>query len=139
MKTEKFSVTGMTCAACQANVTRQVQRIPGVEDVNVNLLSNQMMVSFREDETGEDTIIHAVEEIGYGAAPLQKAAEETGKTSGFRSEWDRRQRLAEEEQKNMKHRLVWSILLLIPLMYIAMGGMIGLPVPGFLQGMENAP
>lgn len=139
MKTEKFSVTGMTCAACQANVTRQVQRIPGVEDVNVSLLSNQMTVSFREDETGEDTIIHAVEEIGYGAAPLQKAAEETGKTNGFRSEWDRRQRLAEEEQKNMKHRLVWSILLLIPLMYIAMGGMIGLPVPGFLQGMENAP
>ena len=96
MKTEKFSVTGMTCAACQANVTRQVQRIPGVEDVNVSLLSNQMTVSFREDETGEDTIIHAVEEIGYGAAPLQKAAEETGKTNGFRSEWDRRQRLAEE-------------------------------------------
>ncbi|HIW15249.1 MAG TPA: heavy metal translocating P-type ATPase [Firmicutes bacterium] len=139
MKTEKFSVTGMTCAACQANVTRQVQRVPGVKEVNVSLLSNQMTVSFQEDETGEDTIIHAVEEIGYGAAPLQKAAEEKGKTNGFRSEWDRRQRLAEEEQKNMKHRLLWSVILLIPLMYIAMGAMIGLPVPGFLQGMENAP
>ena len=80
----------MTCAACQANVTRQVQRIPGVKEVNVSLLSNQMTVSFQEDETGEDTIIHAVEEIGYGAAPLQKAAKEKGETSGFRSEWDRR-------------------------------------------------
>ena len=53
MKTEKFSVTGMTCAACQANVTRQVQRVPGVKEVNVSLLSNQMTVSFQEDETGK--------------------------------------------------------------------------------------
>ena len=134
MKTEKYNVTGMTCAACQANVTRCVQKLEGVEDVNVSLLANQMTVSYDEEKVHPEEIIAAVQKIGYGAAlPQQTEAKE----SGFRSEWQARKDRAEESRKSMKHRLVTSVILLIPLMYVAMGPMINLPVPSFLTGTEN--
>ncbi|HIS69107.1 MAG TPA: heavy metal translocating P-type ATPase [Candidatus Gallacutalibacter stercoravium] len=134
MKTEKYQVTGMTCAACQANVTRCVQKLEGVADVNVSLLANQMTVSYDEEKLGADQICSAVAGIGYGAAPLEQKKEAQG---GFRSEWQNRKQQTEENQKSMKHRLVASIVLLIPLMYIAMGHMLHLPVPSFLTGTEN--
>jgi cystathionine beta-lyase family protein involved in aluminum resistance len=59
--TEKFVITGMTCAACQANVTRCVSKLEGVEEVNVSLLANQMTVSYDESKVGEEDIIQAVE------------------------------------------------------------------------------
>ncbi|MFR7485452.1 MAG: heavy-metal-associated domain-containing protein, partial [Acutalibacter sp.] len=71
MKTEKYNVTGMTCAACQANVTRCVSKLEGVEEVNVSLLANQMTVSYDESKVGEEDIIQAVEKIGYGASSLE--------------------------------------------------------------------
>ncbi len=136
MKTEKYNVTGMTCAACQANVTRCVSKLDGVEEVNVSLLANQMTVSYDETKTGAAQIEEAVREIGYGASPLnQTAVKEQG---GFRSEWKSRQDQALENQQGMKRRLISSIILLVPLMYIAMGPMMGLPAPSFLVGMENA-
>ena len=70
MKTEKYNVTGMTCAACQANVTRCVSKLEGVEDVNVSLLANQMTVSYDETKLQPDTIVQAVEQVGYGASSL---------------------------------------------------------------------
>ena len=133
MKTEKYNVTGMTCAACQANVTRCVQKLDGVEDVNVSLLANQMTVTYDESALDPQSIIGAVREIGYGASSLEHQAR--AKEGGFRSEWQMRKEQAEESQKSMKHRLVASIILLIPLMYIAMGGMMILPMPSFLVGM----
>ena len=137
MKTEKYNVTGMTCAACQANVTRCVSKLEGVEDVNVSLLANQMTVSYDETKLQPDTIVQAVEKIGYGASSLeqQPAALEKG---GFRSEWMARQDQAIAHQKEMKQRLVFSIVLLVPLMYIAMGPMMGLPAPWFFVGEENS-
>ncbi len=136
MKTEKYSVTGMTCAACQANVTRCVSKLDGVEDVNVSLLANQMTVSYDETKTGTDQIEAAVREIGYGASSLERSA--VSEKGGFRSEWQNRQNQALENQQGMKRRLISSIILLIPLMYIAMGPMMGLPAPSFLVGTENA-
>ena len=136
MKTEKFSVTGMTCAACEANVTRSVKKLNGVSEVAVSLLANQMRVTYDENALGEAEIIRAVTEAGYGAARIGQ--EKTPEKGGFRSEWKRRQDAAEEERRGMKRRLTLSIILLIPLMYVAMGGMMGLPVPAFLNGMENA-
>ena len=65
MKKEKYNVTGMTCAACQANVTRCVQKLEGVEDVNVSLLANQMTVDYDETKLDSGAIVHAVEGIGY--------------------------------------------------------------------------
>ena len=137
MKTEKYNVTGMTCAACQANVTRCVSKLEGVEDVNVSLLANQMTVSYDETKLQPDTIVQAVEKVGYGASSLeqQPAALEKG---GFRSEWMARQDQAIAHQKEMKQRLIFSIVLLVPLMYIAMGPMMGLPAPWFFVGEENS-
>lgn len=135
MKYEKYHVTGMTCAACQANVTRCVRKLEGVDDVDVSLLANQMTVSYDETKLDSSDIIHAVQEIGYGAES-QEATEDKGK-SGFRSQWEKRQEDARKEQNSMKIRLQFSILFLIPLMYVAMGSMIGLPVPAVFTGMEN--
>lgn len=137
MKTEKYNVTGMTCAACQANVARCVQKLDGVSDVNVSLLANQMTVSYDENQVTPDVIVHAVEQIGYGAS---SAEQKNGSQNqqGFRSEWQDRQNRALEDQKKMKHRLISSICLLIPLMYIAMGSMWSLPMPWFFVGEENA-
>lgn len=139
MKTEKFSVNGMTCAACEANVTRSVKKLKGVSDVSVSLLANQMHVTFDENAIGTAEIIRAVVDAGYGAARINEAQAKTeGGEGGFRSEWNRRQEETEKEQAGMKRRLTRSILLLIPLMYVAMGGMLGLPLPNFLIGTENA-
>ena len=136
MKKEKYNVTGMTCAACQANVTRCVQKLDGVEKVNVNLLSGQMTVDYDETKLDSAAIAQAVEGIGYGASPADAVPDAKG--GGFRIEWEGRQRRAQEERRSMKVRLISSVILLVPLMYVAMGPMIGLPVPGILTGMENA-
>ena len=141
MKKEKYNVTGMTCAACQANVTRCVSRLPGVSEVNVSLLANSMTVSYDETAVTENDIVQAVTKIGYGASPARPSAEggaQAGKEQGsFGREWQDRKDRTLQNQRAMKTRLVSSILILIPLMYIAMGHMIGLPVPGIFVGTEN--
>lgn len=137
MKTEKFQVTGMTCAACQANVTKCVAKLPGVEQVDVSLLANSMTVTYDDGALSEDAIVGAVEDIGYGAEPASPAAGKPGENS-FRGQWQKRQELADREQRAMKTRLIASLCILVPLMYVAMGAMLGLPVPFFLQGEENA-
>ena len=135
MKNEKFHITGMTCAACQANITRNVGKLDGVEEVNVSLLANQMTVAYDEEKIDEQAIIHAVTEIGYGASGTGTEAQ---KDSGFGKEWQNRREMTEENQKEMQRRLITSVARLIPLMYVAMGPMMSLPVPGFLVGMENS-
>ena len=137
MKTEKYNVTGMTCAACQANVTKCVTKLVGVEEVNVSLLANQMTVSYDESQVNPGDIIQAVEKIGYGASSAEQP-ESAQNQGGFRSQWQERQDRAMEDQRQMKHRLIASIVLLVPLMYIAMGHMMGLPVPWFFVGEENS-
>lgn len=128
---KQFEVTGMTCASCQANVERAVQKIPGVEKVEVSLLSNSMKVDFDEVMTDSSQICAAVDAIGYGAIPKDQVS--ASSKNSVKEEWDRRQKRMEEEQSGMKHRLLYSLLLLIPLMVISMGPMMGLP---FWQGME---
>lgn len=128
---KQFDVTGMTCASCQANVERAVQKIPGVEKVEVSLLSNSMKVDFNEAMTDSSQICTAVDAIGYGATPKDQVS--ASSKNSVQEEWDRRQKRMEEEQTEMKHRLLYSLLLLVPLMIVSMGPMMGLP---FWQGME---
>ena len=78
MKTQKFNVTGMTCAACQANVTRRVQKLEGVKDVDVNLLSGRMTVEYDESTLTAPAICAAVQEIGYGASDAEAPAQAAG-------------------------------------------------------------
>ena len=103
MKTEKYNVTGMTCAACQANVTRCVSKLPGVSEVNVSLLANNMTVSYDETAVTESDIVQAVSKIGYGASPVERAdAQGTAKgKSGFSKEWQDRQDRTLQNQKAM--------------------------------------
>ena len=85
---EKFDVTGMTCAACQANVTRVVSKLDGVSHCDVSLLSNSMKVEFDQDRVNEQTICEAVKQIGYGASVH-------GQKSAVRKEWQDRQNRVE--------------------------------------------
>ena len=127
---QKFDVTGMSCSACSAHVEKAVSRVPGVNQVQVNLLQNSMVVEYEDEATDAAAIIHAVEDAGYGASV--KDAHEPAK----KAENDLQKRTAEEAKK-MKHRLGWSIVFLIVLMYISMGHMLGWPLPGILLGHEN--
>lgn len=134
MKTEKFQVTGMTCASCQAHVTKGVQKVSGVQEVNVSLLANQMTVTYDETIVDSQAIIDAVVNVGYGASSMQQ--EQQG--NEFRNEWERRQEQTGKEQKAMRFRLTASAVLLVPLLYLAMGHMLSLPMPDILCGTENA-
>ena len=127
---QKFDVTGMSCSACSAHVEKAVSRVPGVDQVQVNLLQNSMVVEYEDEATDAAAIIHAVEDAGYGASV--KDAHEPAK----KAENDLQKRTSEEAKK-MKHRLGWSIVFLIVLMYISMGHMLGWPLPGILLGHEN--
>ena len=128
---QKFIVTGMTCSACSAHVDKAVRKLAGVSEVNVNLLSGTMTVDWQGDLTADD-IIAAVVKSGYGASLPQ-----TGPSSS-----EVRARPAahamEEDLKNMRLRLIWSLVFLIPLFYLSMGHMMGWPIPAFFHGTENA-
>lgn len=123
---KKFQVTGMSCSACVAHVEKAVKGLDGVKECQVNLLSNSMTVSYDENQLKESTIIEAVEKVGYGASIFAEKKEvkkeETGK----------------QEEDQMKERFIVSLIFLIPLFYISMGHMMGLPIPGWLVGTENA-
>ncbi|MBP3493175.1 MAG: heavy metal translocating P-type ATPase [Oscillospiraceae bacterium] len=119
MTKQTFQVTGMTCSACSAHVEKAVCKLQGVDAAPVNLMLGSMTVSYDENETNADAIIAAVIGAGYGA----QRAEETdrGKVNTQHN----------EALSRMKKRLVWSLVCLVPLFYLAMGHMMGLPVPHF--------
>lgn len=129
---KKYQVTGMTCAACQANVTKTISKLDGVNAVDVNLLSGTMKVSYDENRVTELTMAKAIQDIGYGMV-----IETSSQKSSFKSEWDKRKEQSEVEWKQMKQRLITSIILLVPLMYICMGPMMGLPSLPIFEGEEH--
>ncbi len=129
---QKFNVTGMTCSACSAHVDKAVRKVPGVSEVNVNLLSNSMTVEYDPDKTSPQAIEAAVAEAGYGASCPLPAAK-----GGARAAAPAADPMA-EELKSMKRRLIVSFVFLIPLFYIAMGHMMGWPLPAFFHQPSNA-
>ena len=141
MKTEKFTVGGMTCAACQANVTKCASKIDGVCDVNVNLLAGSMTVSYDEARVDSRTICEAVCSIGYETRSAESVAEQGygQKKSKLADEWNKRTEAAAKARGALLLRLVSSLVLLVPLMYIAMGKMIGLPMPAVFGETRFAP
>ena len=128
---QKFNVTGMTCSACSAHVDKAVRKVPGVSEVNVNLLSNSMTVEYDPDKTTPQAIEAAVAEAGYGASCPLPAAK-----GGARAAAPAADPMA-EELKSMKRRLIVSFVFLIPLFYIAMGPMMGWPLPAFFHDMRT--
>lgn len=121
----KFNVTGMTCAACSARVEKVTKSVAGVENAEVNLLGGTMMVEAGSEEV-TPLIIKAVSDAGYGAslAGEKKPAEEKASS--------------DTGLKEMKKRIVGSAIFLVILMYFTMGHMVGLPMPHWYHGQENA-
>ena len=114
-----FQVTGMSCAACANHVEKAVGKLDGVEAVGVNLMLGSMSVTYNEKAVTDDAIMAAVAAAGYGA---QRGSDtERGKA---KSQQDR-------ALLAMRRRLIWSVVLLVPLFYLAMGHMLSLPVPSF--------
>ena len=118
--TEKFVVTGMTCAACAAHVEKAASSLDGVDSAAVNLMLGTLVCSYDADRVSPQAIISAVEAAGYGAAPADDAKRDI-------------RREQEESARAMGRRLLWSVVCLVPLFYLSMGHMMGLPVPGFMH------
>ena len=117
--TEKFVITGMTCAACAAHVEKAASSVPGVHNASVNLMLGSLVCD-RDEGVDPSAIVAAVTAAGYGAAPESEA---------------RRDLHAEQDAavKAMGRRLLWSVVCLVPLFYLSMGHMMGLPVPMFMH------
>ncbi len=124
---EKYTVTGMSCAACQARVEKAVSSLPGVKACNVNLLTNSMGV---EGDVQSSEIINAVEKAGYGASLMASSSNSTvGAANGIDIK-AQEEALKDKETPALKKRLILSIGFLVVLMYISMGHMMfGFPVP----------
>ena len=121
---QKFSVTGMTCAACSAHVEKAVKGLAGVQEVQVNLLGNSMSVTYNEPLTSQQ-ICEAVAKAGYGATVMGETAAPTPAP-------------VSDAQKSLKVRFVSSLVFLLPLFYLSMGHMMGWPIPHFFHGTQNA-
>lgn len=133
MTKTKFDIQGMTCSSCSSHVERAVKKLEGVKSVNVNLLSNNMVVDYDENLINDNKVIEAVIDAGYGASTyVEKEKTKTKKQEDKK----------EDTIKSMKNRLIISICFLVPLMYIAMNHMLyewfGLPILKFFHGNENA-
>lgn len=117
---EKFKVTGMTCSACSSRVEKTVSKLEGTDQVSVNLLTGTMQVSYDDNLIDDGKIIEAVEKAGYGASLDSGDAPSTN----GKAEAEEASKAAFDEAKQMKHRLIWSVVLLVPLMYVSMGHML---------------
>lgn len=131
LQKEQFDITGMTCSACSARVEKSVSKLPGIQEVAVNLLKNSMVASYDETVLSADEIVKAVEKAGYGAFPQASGkSKKTEKNVGDDT--------AKIEYQKMKKRLVISLVFGGLLFYISMGHMMGWPLPPILTGMKNA-
>ena len=144
LKKEKFKVTGMSCSACSSRVEKVTGKLDGVKTVSVNLLTGTMQVEFDETVTDEEKIVKAVEGAGYGAYPDEarggygeqpgggnQCGEACATAKGAAARGDgaggaggSASKDALDETAQMKKRLIWSVVLLIPLMTVSMGPML---------------
>ena len=126
----KYIVTGMSCAACSARVEKAVGAVPGVASCAVSLLTSSMRV---EGEAASEDIVRAVESAGYGARPTDAVPASPSGPAG------REDPLEDAETPRLRRRLIWSLLLLMPLLYMSMGHMLwDWPLPGFFDDNHTA-
>ncbi len=128
---KQYTVTGMSCAACSSRVEKAVSKVPGVTACSVSLLTNSMGV---EGEVPPETVIHAVEDAGYGASLKGQ-----GTAAQAQSASEAEDALKDRETPVLKHRLIASLGFLAVLMYMSMGHMMwGWPLPHFMDGNHVA-
>ncbi|MFX4266685.1 heavy metal translocating P-type ATPase [Aliarcobacter butzleri] len=130
MKSQKFDIKGMTCSACSTAVDRNVKKLEGINEVNVNLLNNSMIVKYDENILNNEIIIKKVQDAGYEAF-LVENGKKTQKNST-------EENLAKIETNELKNRLIISFIFAIPLFYISMGHMLNWYLPHLFHGYSNA-
>ena len=131
----QFDITGMACAACSARVEKAVSAVKGVTTCSVNLLTNSMGI---EGTATDETIIATVEAAGYGASP-KNTPQQNQTTNNADSVSTNDEPLKDKETPALVKRLIFSIIFLLPLMYLSMGhSMWNWPLPTFLQGNNFA-
>ena len=132
MKKVKFDIQGMTCSSCSAHVEKTVCKLEGTRNVSVNLLSNSMMVEYDEKQLNNAVIIKSVIDAGYSANVSGIEAKTKNKIQFDKD--------SDDTIKSMKTRLIWSVIFLIPLMYVAMHHMLPTPevIKNIFHGTENA-
>ncbi len=118
MSKSNLTITGMSCAVCAGNVEKSVLELGGVVSASVNLASSKLSVEFDEKIVSIENIIEAIEDAGYGA-----------NTDSFEKNYVDRQKTSETIFK----KFIISLIFTVPLFYISMGHMIGLPLPGFIN------
>ncbi|MGD9910552.1 MAG: cation transporter, partial [Candidatus Izemoplasmatales bacterium] len=123
---QKFNVKGMTCAVCQATIEKDVQKMEGVNKVSVSLLTNTMLVDFDTVINNPNKIIKQVKKSGYSASVLTNTEDSNPN------------QLMQEEMHEMARRVLISFIFFVPLIYLSMGPMIGLPIPSFLVGNSHS-
>lgn len=129
MKKELLDITGMSCSACSSRIEKVVSKMQGVEQISVNLLTNNAHISFDESVVDEAAIIARIEKLGFGAA-FHTQATSTAPSS-------KPQDTAAQELAEMRERLIGSLIFAGLVFYQHMGRMWGWPLPGFILGQEN--
>ena len=137
MKKEKYIVTGMTCSACSSRVEKAVSKLEGIGKASVNLLTNSMQVEYDETKLNEANIVQAVVDAGYGAERVETGhssktkndsivgaaagkAVDTSSAKAKKPEENPAVKAAREAIAEMHHRLMWSLVFLIPVLILSM-------------------
>ena len=122
---KNYEVDGMTCTACAVAIEKKLSKVEGVNKVNVNYANERMVVEFDENMVNETLLSDQVKDIGY-----RLQTDEAAKTRGNESP-------QEGHYKDLKRRLIGTSIFTVPIFYVAMAPMIGLPLPPFLAGIQN--
>lgn len=144
VKKEVYDITGMSCSACSSHVEKCVSKLDGVQTLTVNLLTNSMQIEYDDSILSKDDIIDTVGKAGYGA--FLRGEEDVRHKADKQAAREEQRKKREMEDKGMRRRLVWSVVFLIPLMYVSMGhmlySMLSMELPFFtrnyLHGDNNA-
>lgn len=130
MKSQKFDIKGMTCSACSTAVDRNVKKLEGINEVNVNLLNNSMIVKYDENVLNNETIIKKVQDAGYEAFLVENGKKNQKNLT--------EENLSKTETNELKNRLIISFIFAIPLFYISMEHMLNWYLPHLFHGYSNA-
>lgn len=126
-KQKEYIIEGMSCASCAMTIENAVSKIPGVDKASVNLATEIMTVEANDSVTPE-AIAKVVDGVGYGARPRGKSVEE---------ELEEKNEKKEAHLREMKRNLTISAIFAVPLLFIAMADMVGIPMPAFLSPMQS--
>lgn len=126
-KQKEYIIEGMSCASCAMTIENAVSKIPGVDKASVNLATEIMTVEANDSVTPE-AIAKVVDGVGYSARPRGKSVEE---------ELEEKNEKKEAHLREMKRNLTISAIFTVPLLFIAMADMVGIPMPAFLSPMQS--